>query len=87
MNREELLKALGLSDQEFRELLEKFNAFLSSLNKNQQAVVRRSLPTIGQALHALRPDVTEADLEEFFRPDDEQNVPVTVLFWRQHLSE
>jgi division protein CdvB (Snf7/Vps24/ESCRT-III family) len=83
MNREELLKALGLSDQEFRELLDKFNVFLSSLDKNQQAVVRRSLPTIGQALHALKPDVTAADLEEFFRSDDDQDIPVTVLFWRQ----
>jgi hypothetical protein len=84
MKREELLKALGLSSEEFHDLLGKFNSFLNSLNKNQQEVMRRSLPTIGQALHALRPDVSEKDLEEFFR-DEQENMPVTVLFWRQTL--
>lgn len=79
MNREELLKALGLSSEEFHDLLKKFDAFFSSLNKNQQVIVRRSLPTVAQALSALRPDVSEAELEKFFASDDLK--PPMCFFW------
>ena len=83
MNREELLDALGLSSEEFHDLLKKFDAFFSSLDKNQQVVVKRSLPTVAQALAALKPDVSEAELQKFFASDDLET-PICFLFWAGH---
>jgi hypothetical protein len=81
MTQEELLKAIGLSADELRDLQAKFDAFFSSLNKHQQAVVKRSLPTIAESLQALRPDVTERELEEFFKgPGDK--APIVAYFWK-----
>jgi hypothetical protein len=81
MTQEELLKAIGLSAAELRDLQDKFHTFFSSLNKHQQAVVKRSLPTIAQSLAALRPDVTERELEKFFQgPED--TPPIAGYFWK-----
>jgi hypothetical protein len=80
MTQEELLKALGLSAAEFRDLQDKFDRFFRSLNKPQQAVIKRSLPTIAESLAALKPDITEGELEKFFQgPED--TAPVVAYFW------
>lgn len=69
MNRDQMLAALGLSGEQLRDLLNKFCTFLASLEERQQAVVRRSLPTITEALAAFGPEVTEADLLKLFKAD------------------
>lgn len=80
MTQAELLKELGLTAEEFRDLQRKFDAFFSSLNKPQQAVIKQSLPTVAQSLAALRPDVSERELEEFFHgPED--TAPIVAYFW------
>lgn len=80
MNRDELLKELGLSGEEFQDLLRKFDAFLASLDENQQAVVKRSLPTIADALKVLGPGVNEAELLKAFGCD-RHYPPVKCIFW------
>lgn len=69
MNRDEMLKELGVSADELHDLLEKFHAFLASLDEPQRAAIRRSLPTLAEALAAFGPNVTEEDLLKLFEGD------------------
>lgn len=70
MNRSEMLKRMGLSEQELKELLEHFRHFYKRLNDRQKAVVRRSLPTLEQAAKSFGPDVTSGQMQELFDADD-----------------
>jgi len=81
MNREELLKELGLSSKQFDDLLQKFNAFFASLDKDQQAVVKRSLPTAADALASLGPGANEADLQNLFAGEGQRPPVAAFIFW------
>ncbi len=80
MNREEFLKELGLSQEKFQDLLQKFDAFFASLDKNQQAVVSRSLPSTADVLSALGPSANAADLQNLFA-GEKNNLPMCIFFW------
>jgi hypothetical protein len=67
MNQEEMLKELGVSRREFDDLLTKFHGFVGSLDERQQAVVKRSLPTITEAAASFGPDVKPDDLRRLFK--------------------
>jgi hypothetical protein len=86
MNREELLHELGLSSVQLEDLLRKFRALLTSLDERQQTVVRRSLPTMAEALTALGTDVTPDDLQKLFRHDSNET-PVMFYFALRRNSE
>ena len=66
MTQEELLKELGLSHKELQELLAKIGTFLASLDERQQAVVKRSLPPLADAVKTFGPDVSADDLRKLF---------------------
>jgi hypothetical protein len=66
MTRDEMLKRLDLSDEELKELLQKFGKFLKSLNDRQRAVIERSLPTTAAAAKTFGPTVTPVHLEQLF---------------------
>jgi hypothetical protein len=66
MDQEEMLKELGVSRKELYELLTRFGAFFESLDKRQQAVIRRSFPTLTEAAKTFGPDVTGDDLRKLF---------------------
>jgi hypothetical protein len=72
MNQEEMLRELGVSRKELRDLLAKFNSFLASLDERQHAVVRRSLPTLAEATASFGPDVTEDDLRRLFEGEGDE---------------
>lgn len=67
MTRQEFLDRLGLSSEEFRDLMQKFVYFLESLNEAQRDAVRRSMPTIAEAASSLGPNVTPEQLGEILR--------------------
>ena len=85
MNREELLKELGLSEAEFQDLLQKFDAFFASLDENQQAVVSRSLPSTADVLATLGPGANEADLQKLFK-GEKHHPPVCIFFFAKRNS-
>ena len=64
MDREALLKSLGLTNDELQDFLRKFAAFQRELNPAQLRVLVRSLPTIEQARKSLGP--TTGDLTQLF---------------------
>ena len=67
MGREELLKKLQLEDEELKHLLRHFGQFLHDLNNDaERKVVKRTLPTLCEALAWLGSGVTEAELRELF---------------------
>ena len=73
MSHEEMLRHLGLTDQELKDLLQKFNRFYGELNKDQQATVTRSLPALDEAARTFGPDVNAPDLDTLLKthaPDD-----------------
>lgn len=73
MTHEEMLKQLGLTDEQFHDLLQKYNNFLKSLDADQLAVMKSSEPPMAQAAASFGPGVSEAELRrlmERFRPHD-----------------
>ena len=71
MTHEEMLKKLGLTGVQFRDLLQKYENFMNSLDADQQAVIKSSWPSLAQAAASFGPGATEADLlglVEHFEP-------------------
>jgi len=66
MTRNEMLKRMKLTDEELKDLILKFKAFQKSLNKNQRAVVKISLPKASTAAKTFGDDVTAKDLKKLF---------------------
>jgi hypothetical protein len=64
MTKQEFLHELGLSREEFRDLMERFVYFLKPLNEAQRDAVRRSMPTISEASRSFGPHVDEVQLGE-----------------------
>lgn len=83
MNPDEMLKELGLSQAELHELLVKFRSFLESLNKAQQHTVRRSLPTLAEAIKAFGSQVNADELLKLFE-GDESHPPVILCLPGEH---
>jgi hypothetical protein len=71
MDRQQLLKKLGLTQHELDELLVKTRHFIGSLNKAQRKVVEASLPNITTATDCFDDDVSEQDLRELFSQGDD----------------
>lgn len=69
MTHKEMLKRMGLTEEEFRDLLTKFRHFYDLLNANQKAVVTRSLPTLEAAARSFGPDVSVEDMQELLGAD------------------
>ncbi len=67
MTRQEFLDEVGLSSEEFRDLMQKFVYFLEPLSEAQRDAVHRSLPTIAEAARSLGPNVTQENLGEILR--------------------
>jgi len=67
MTRAEMLKSMGLTEDEFRQLLVKFGVFYASLRPNQRAVVNRALPSLRRAARSLGRDVASEDLREMLK--------------------
>jgi hypothetical protein len=84
MNRPDMLAVLGLSDSEFTDMLQKFNAFMSTLNANQQKVIQSSVPSATQAAASFGPDVSPSDVQYLVSQattDEEDAQVTTVMFF------
>jgi hypothetical protein len=58
MTKEEMLKKSGLTEAEFKELVQKFKSFLDSLNPAQRAAVDRWLPSAERVAASFGPALT-----------------------------
>lgn len=65
MTRSEMLTQLGLTDNDFNDLLTKFRSFYGNLNASQQAVVNRMMPKLKRTTAILGGTVTPAELKTF----------------------
>jgi len=83
MNREDMLKKLGVSHDQLLDLFRKFEAFFNTLDPQQQQVVKKSLPTVKDAAAAFGPDASEADLLSLFQADP-QRAPLAIFLPLQH---
>ena len=77
MDRESLLKNLGLSEDELTDFLKKFVNFERLLNAAQLKVLVRSLPNLEQARKSFCPK--PEDLAELFREEELVRGEDTVL--------
>jgi hypothetical protein len=82
MTRDEMLNRMKLSDEELKDLLQKFKTFENSLNEHQRAVVRHSLPKPSAAAKTFGADVTADDLKALFGTDS-----TTVSFGAHGLNQ
>lgn len=80
MDREALLRNLGLDNDDLQDLLRKFVRFQSELKPAQLEVVLRSLPNIDQAIKSLGP--TAEDLNELFRLDPDRDKDVVQFYFQ-----
>jgi len=78
MNRDDMLKKLGVSQDQLQDLFRKFESFFNTLNPQQQKVVKASLPTVQEAVQAFGADATAADLMSLFQAD-EQHPPLAIF--------
>jgi hypothetical protein len=62
MTRNEMLEQAGLTDEDLKDLVQRFHAFHRSLNERQRAAVNRSLPSTAAAAATFGPDVTAEQL-------------------------
>jgi len=65
MTDDQILKALGLSDEELRELLARTDTFVRQLIPRERKVVNGSLPTASEAAKTFGDDLTPAQLTKF----------------------
>lgn len=70
MTREEMLKRMGLTEKEFKELVREFRKFYGGLNPAQQAVVHHALPRFEQVIGLFGHDIKKADVKMMLRSDD-----------------
>jgi len=80
MNQQELLKELGVSYEELQKLLAKVNGFLTSLDEHELKIVKRSLPTLTEAVRSFGHDVTPDELRKLFEGASDK-VPVTACYF------
>jgi hypothetical protein len=85
MNRADMLAALGLSDYEFTDMLQKFNNFMASLDANQQKIIQASIPSATQAAASFGPNISPTDVQNLVTPpvttEQVATQPTTVMFF------
>ena len=78
---DELLRRIGLTDAELRDLQAKFHQFASGLDPAQKNSLLNSIPTAAEAAESLGPDVTAAQLEKFIRDRSPKGAPLVIENW------
>lgn len=63
MNQEQMLAAMGVSQQDFTDFVIKFEQFRDSLNPAQQALLDSALPSTSAIAASFGPNCTVADVE------------------------
>jgi hypothetical protein len=69
MTRDEMLKKLGLTQEENDELMSKFAKFLQSLTPNQKRVFLDLMPRTDDVVKSFGPDVTIEQLQTLATPE------------------
>jgi len=69
MTRDEMLKKLGITNEEFKDLVHKLEKLYLSLTESQRVVFVRSFPTAASAAASFGKDVTSDQLQRLFAAD------------------
>jgi hypothetical protein len=69
MTKEEMLRKTGLTDQEYRELVHRFQHLLASLNPAQRAAVERWMPSATQIVRSFGSDLNTEQLAGIVEAD------------------
>ena len=65
MESQDIVNQIGLSDDELRDLLNRFAALYRDLNEAQRKVFSLTLPSLHEALNSFVGDITEQQLLNF----------------------
>jgi hypothetical protein len=67
--REQMLKQMGIKDEDFRDYLKKHAAFLKSLNAKQKNFHHKNTPKqkVAEVAKSLGPDVTTDHIKKLFK--------------------
>jgi hypothetical protein len=79
MDEQSILKQLNLSESDAKDLVQKYEAFLTSLNPAQRAVLEASLPNAADAAKSLGPSAE--DLTSFVNNRMSKSQPSTSLMF------
>jgi hypothetical protein len=75
MTDEDILRKIGLSDEELKEFLRKVNEFFNTLNEKERGAFVKGLKSVEQATRELDEDLTPQDLEWFIRRHEPTIIP------------
>jgi hypothetical protein len=67
MTQEQMLEAMGISQQDFSDFVTKFEQFRTSLNPAQQGLLDAALPTTSAIAASFGPNCTVADVESLLQ--------------------
>ncbi len=81
MDEQYILDQLGLTEADLKDLVEKHQRFLASLNPAQQKAVAAAMPTAEDAAKTLSGDVTADDLTKFVGSRGSKTQPSTSLLF------
>jgi hypothetical protein len=80
MKDEQILKSLGLTEEEFRKFLQAQKTFFDSMSDDQRKLIIESQPTTDQAAGMLSKDLTGQELGDFLT-SRALEVPALVAGW------
>lgn len=69
VTREQMLKRMGIKDEDLRDYLRKHNSFVQSLNTSQRKFHHRNTPkkSVSEVAKSLGPDVTSEHIKKLFK--------------------
>jgi hypothetical protein len=77
---EEMLRQMGLTDNEVRDAEGKFSRLVSTLDPAQIKTLKESTPTAESAARTFTPNVTPERLMQFIRERSPQDAPIVMIF-------
>jgi hypothetical protein len=77
---EQILLKMGLTDQEIRDMENKFAGLANTLDRSQREALKESMPTAEAAAKTIGPDVTAERLMEFIRARAPKDAPMFMIF-------
>jgi hypothetical protein len=80
MTQDEFLKRIGLTHEEFVDLVRKFNKFARSLSKTQMMAVEGSMLPLSDAARTFDPDLSENDFADIVDAMVKTVKPTPVMF-------
>jgi hypothetical protein len=80
LTKEEILRQMGLTDDEVRDAEAKFAQLVSTLDQAQQKTLKESTPTAESAAQTFTPSLSPEHLMQFIRERSPHDAAIVMIF-------